>query len=69
MDPAALGTAHIGLEAIRRREAIEASGGEAASRRRQPSTTRTSIRAWLATALRAVADVVDARPRDRAHGT
>jgi hypothetical protein len=69
MDPAAFGTAHIGLEAIRRREAAEASDGEAASRRRHPSTTRTSVRASLAAALRAVADAVDARPSDRAHGT
>jgi hypothetical protein len=69
MDPAAFGTAHIGLEAIRRREATEASDGVAASRRRQPSTTRTSIRVWLAAALRAVADAVDARPRERAQGT
>jgi hypothetical protein len=69
MDPAAFGTAHIGLEAIRRREATEASDGEAVARRRHASTSRPSIRASLAASLRAVADAVDARPRDQARGT
>jgi hypothetical protein len=68
MDPAAIGTALIGLEAVRRREATEAST-EAAARRRHPRTTRTSFRASFARALRTVADAVDARPRDQAHGT
>ena len=69
MDPAAIGTALIGLDAIRQREATANPDAEAAARRRHPLATRRSVRASVAASLRAVANAVDARPRDQAHGT
>jgi hypothetical protein len=64
MDPAAIGNTLIGLEAVRR----EQSYNHPAARR--PQLRRPSrLRAALAASLRALADAVDARPREQAHGT
>lgn len=67
MDPAALGNTLIGLEAVRREQSLD----EPAPTRRQRSHDRrpSRLRTGLAAALRAAADAIDARPRERAHGT
>ena len=66
MDPAALGTALIGLEAIRSREADEAS--ERAPRIRARQRPRlVAFRAALAGTLRALADALEPGPHGAAH--
>jgi hypothetical protein len=65
MDPAALGTALIGLETIRRRDEIESSPTRHASRRRGQSTSRT-VRVAFARTLRVLANAIDAHPLERA---
>jgi hypothetical protein len=67
MDPAAFGTAHIGLEAIRRREAAESSATPARSRQRRTSTRHT-IRVTIARSLRAAANAIDRQSLERAGG-
>jgi hypothetical protein len=66
MDPAALGTALIGLEAIHRREAFETSEDRQLPRRAAPSNRRPSIRGAIAATLRSVADGIDVHPTERA---
>jgi hypothetical protein len=67
MDPAAFGTAHIGLEAIRRREAAESSGTGELTRQR-PASTRHPIRITIARVLRAAANAIDRQTLERAAG-
>jgi hypothetical protein len=62
MDPAAIATAHIGLEAIRRREE------RPTSQRRRPASRRSIRRAFAAT-LRGVAAAIDVQPQEPARGT
>jgi hypothetical protein len=69
MDPAALATAHIGLEAIRRREATEASERPMRAHRRPRSTARAKIRTAIAAVLRSAADAIDVRQAEPARGS
>ena len=66
MDPAAIGTALIGLEAIRRREADDAPPRPRSTRpHRRPRLV--TFRAALAGTLRTLADALEPRPRGAAH--
>ena len=63
MDPAALGTTLIGLEAVRRRQA------DALPRARHHHRRLATLRAALAGTLRTVADSLEAPPREPAAGS
>jgi hypothetical protein len=65
MDPAAIGTALIGLEAIRRSDDLPVRPARTGARRR---THRSAFRAALAGTLRTLADSLEARPREAARG-
>ena len=68
MDPAALGTTHIGLEAIRRRETLDDSESRDAARRRHRTATRRGLRVAIARSLRSVANAIDTQPAQPALG-
>jgi hypothetical protein len=63
MDPAAIATAHIGLEAIRRGETAHVAP------RRRAATARRSLRVAIAATLRAAAAAIDVTPQEPARGT
>ena len=64
MDPAAIGTALIGLEAVRR-QSDELPARAPSSRQR---ARLASQRGAIAAALRTLADSVEVRPREAARG-
>ena len=68
MDPAAFATAHIGLEAIRCRDADDEPLLARRAQRQPRSTRPTALRSAIAAALRWVAAAIDPQPRDQAHG-
>ena len=65
MDPAAIGNTLIGLEAVRREQSFGSARAVADRSHRQPSR----LRAAIAASLRALADAIDTRSREAAHGT
>ena len=67
MDPAALGTTLIGLEAIRRREADEAPPRPGRMRPRAPTASRDASASRSPGTLRTLADALEPRPRGAAH--
>jgi hypothetical protein len=69
MDPAAFATAHIGLEAIRRRENDDEPDGSRRVRPRPQSTGPVALRSAIAAALRRLAAAIEPQPRERARGT
>jgi hypothetical protein len=66
MDPAALGTTIIGLNAVRARQSDEAP--RRVIRSRPPHQRRATFRATVAAALRTLADSLDARSPEHARG-
>lgn len=69
MDPAALGTTLIGLEAIRASESTDESRRTDGPRPRRRPASRPSIRSAIAATLRKAAAAIDAHPPEPARGT